>query len=138
MEQTLVLLKPDAVERRLVGEIIGRLERKGFALTAMRMLTITPALAKQHYAEHVEKSFYPQLEAFITGGPLVAMIWEGDGVIDSVRLLVGPTNGLVAPSGTIRGDYATSTQRNLVHASDSVTSAAREVALWTREIGMHT
>ncbi|MGL4943732.1 MAG: nucleoside-diphosphate kinase [Thermoguttaceae bacterium] len=129
-EQTLILLKPDAVERRLIGEIIGRLERKGFVLVAMRLIRITPELARKHYHEHVAKPFYPALEAFITGGPVVAMIWEGDGIIDSVRLLVGPTNGLQAPAGTVRGDYATSTQRNLIHASDSPESAAREIALF--------
>lgn len=129
-QQTLILIKPDAVERRLVGEIIGRLERKGFTLVAMRLIRITPELARQHYHEHVTKPFYPSLEAFVTGGSVVAMIWEGDGIVDSVRLLVGPTNGLQAPAGTVRGDYATSTQRNLIHASDSPESAAREIAIF--------
>lgn len=133
-QQTLILIKPDAVERRLVGEIIGRLERKGFTLVAMRLIRITPELARQHYHEHITKPFYLSLEEFITGGLVVAMIWEGDGIVDSVRLLVGPTNGLQAPAGTVRGDYATSTQRNLIHASDSPESAAREIAIFRRVI----
>ncbi len=127
MEQTLILLKPDAVTRGLAGEIIARFEKKGFRIAALRMLRITPELARRHYAEHVEKPFYPGLEAFITEGPSIALILEGDGVIASVRLLVGPTNGLIAPAGTVRGDFATSTQRNLVHASDSPESAKREI-----------
>lgn len=130
METTLVLIKPDAVERKLAGEIISRFERKGFAITALRMLQITPELARQHYKEHATKSFYPQLEAFITSGQTIALKIAGEGVIKSVRLMVGPTNGLEASSGTIRGDYATSTQRNLIHASDSAESASREIAIF--------
>ncbi len=128
MEQTLVILKPDTVERRLVGEILARFEKKGFRVSAMRMQTITPELARRHYADHVEKPFYPNLEAYITRGPVVVSILEGPGVIDSVRLMLGKTNGLEALPGSIRGDYATQTTENLVHASDGPESAKREIA----------
>ena len=130
MEKTLVLLKPDAVDRKLVGEILSRFERKGLTIAAMKMLTVTPELAKRHYEEHVAKPFYPGLERYITGGPTVALILEGPEVIDVVRTLVGPTNGIVASPGTIRGDYSLSHQQNLVHASDSPQSAAREIAIF--------
>ncbi len=130
MEKTLVLLKPDAVARNVVGEILARFERKGLAIVAMRMLLITPELAKRHYAEHVAKPFYPDLERYITGGPTVALILEGPEAISVVRTLVGPTNGIVAPPGTIRGDYSLSNQQNLVHASDSPPSAAREIEIF--------
>jgi len=130
MEQTLVLLKPDAVERRLVGEILGRFERKGLTITAMKLIQITPELAKRHYVEHVSKPFYPGLEAYITSGPVVAAILEGPEVVSVVRLMVGPTNGLVAPAGTIRGDFSLSNQQNLVHASDSPESAEREINIF--------
>jgi nucleoside-diphosphate kinase len=129
-EQTLILLKPDAVERRLVGEILGRFERKGLTVTAMKLLRITPDLAKRHYAEHVSKPFYPGLEEYITSGPVVAAILEGPEAIKVVRLWVGPTNGIDAPPGTIRGDFSLSAQRNLVHASDSAESAKREIELF--------
>lgn len=129
-EQTLVILKPDAVARGLVGEIIARFEKKGFRLAALRMLHLVREQAKRHYADHVDKPFYPSLEKYITGGPVVAFILEGPGVIASVRLMVGPTNGLEAPPGTIRGDFATEQQRNLIHASDSPESALREIALF--------
>ena len=102
MERTLVLLKPDCVQRRLMGQVISRFENKGFNIIAMKMLQVTPDLAKQHYAEHVEKPFYPGLEAFITGAPVLAMIIEGLDVIQVVRDILGPTSGLKAPAGTIR------------------------------------
>ena len=133
MEKTLVLLKPDAVGRKLVGEILARFERKGLAIAAIKMLTFTPELAQRHYEEHVAKPFYPGLERFITGGPTVALILEGPEVIAVVRTLVGPTNGIVAPPGTIRGDYSLSHQQNLVHASDCPQSAAREIAIFFPE-----
>lgn len=128
MEQTLVILKPDAVERRLVGEIVTRFEKKGFRITAMRMQTIAPELARRHYAAHVERPFYPELEAYITRGPVFVMVLEGPGVIESVRLMLGKTNGLEAEPGSIRGDYATETTQNLVHASDGPESARQEIA----------
>jgi nucleoside-diphosphate kinase len=130
MQKSLVLLKPDAVERRLIGEVISRFERKGLNIVAMKMLRVTPELSKQHYAEHVAKPFYPNLEEFITSSPIVALAVEGLDVIRVVREMLGATNGLKAAPGTIRGDYSSSRQMNLVHASDSEESAARELALY--------
>ena len=130
MERTLVLIKPDAVRRGLVGEVIGRLERKGLSIEALELRRMDPDLADRHYAEHVEKAFYPSLAAFMTDGPLVAMIVAGDTAIEVVRGLVGATDGRKAAPGTIRGDLSLSTQENLVHASDSADSAKRELALW--------
>ena len=133
MERTLVLLKPDCVERRLMGRVIARFEDKGLNFVAMKMLRITPALAKQHYAEHVKKDWYPALEKFITGGPVVAAVVEGLEAIRVVREMLGATNGLKAAAGTIRGDYSSSRQMNLVHGSDGLESAAREIALYFRD-----
>ena len=130
---TLVLLKPDTIARNYAGEILARFERKGLTIAAMKMLQITPELAKRHYVEHVEKPFYPSLEQYITSGPSIALVLQGPEVISIVRTLVGPTNGIVAPPGTIRGDYSTSSQLNLVHASDSPESAAREIAIFFPE-----
>jgi nucleoside-diphosphate kinase len=132
MERTLVLLKPDCVERRLMGRVIGRLEEKGLNIIAMKMLRVTPALAKQHYAEHVSKPFYPGLEKFITASPIVAMVVEGLEAIRVVRELLGATSGLKAAAGTIRGDYSSSRQMNLVHASDGAEAAQREINLYFR------
>ncbi len=133
-ERTLVLIKPDAVRRGLVGEVLGRFERKGLAIDAMVLRTMDAALADQHYAEHVDKAFYPPLKAFMTGGPLVAMIVSGDEAIDVVRTLTGATDGRKAAPGTIRGDLSLSNRENLVHASDSPESAAREIKLWFSEL----
>ena len=130
MEQTLVLLKPDCVERRLMGRIIQRFEDKGLNIVAMKMLRMTPELARRHYAEHVEKPFYPALESFITGAPVAAMVVEGLEAIRVVREMLGPTSGLKAPAGTIRGDFSGSRQMNLVHASDGPEAAARERELY--------
>jgi nucleoside-diphosphate kinase len=129
-ERTLVLIKPDAVARGLVGEVIGRFERKGLTIDTMVLRVMDAALADRHYAEHVTKAFYPPLKEFMTSGPLVAMILSGDQAVEVVRGLVGATDGRKAAAGTIRGDLSLSNQRNLVHASDSVDSAAREIALW--------
>ena len=129
-ERTLVLIKPDAVRRGLVGEILGRFERKGLALEAMVLREMDADLADRHYAEHVEKPFYPPLKTFMTGGPLVAVILAGEAAIDVVRTLVGATDGRKATAGTIRGDFSLSNRENLVHASDSPDSAKRELALW--------
>ena len=129
-ERTLVLVKPDAVRRGLVGEVLGRFERKGFALTAMELRTLTGETADRHYAEHVNKEWYPPLREFITSGPLVALVLEGDQAIEVVRGLVGATDGRKAAAGTIRGDLSLSNRENLVHASDSRESAKREVALF--------
>jgi len=130
MERTFVMFKPDCMERGLLGSILSRFERKGLRLVAMKMLRITPDLAKQHYAEHVEKPFYPGLEEFITASPVVATVMEGPEVIRVVRDMLGATSGLKAAPGTIRGDHSASRQMNLVHASDSPESAAREIDLY--------
>lgn len=130
MERTLVLLKPDCVQRRLMGQIIARFENKGLNIVAMKMLRVTPELAKKHYAEHVNKPFYPGLERFITGAPIVALIVEGLDVVRVVREMLGATSGLKANPGTIRGDYSSSRQMNLVHASDGPEAAAREIGLY--------
>jgi nucleoside-diphosphate kinase len=130
MQRTLVLLKPDCVQRRLMGTIIKRFEDKGLNIVAMKMIRVTPELSRQHYAEHVEKPFYPSLEEFITSAPVVAMAIDGLEVISVVRDILGATSGLKAAAGTIRGDYSSSRQMNLVHASDSEQSAARELELY--------
>ncbi|MFI7080838.1 MULTISPECIES: nucleoside-diphosphate kinase [unclassified Micromonospora] len=134
-ERTLVLIKPDAVRRGLVGEIVSRFERKGLRIDAMASRTMDGALADEHYAEHVDKAFYPPLKTFMTSGPLVALVLSGDQVIDVVRGLIGATDGRKAAAGTIRGDLALSNRENLVHASDSPDSAKRELALWFPELG---
>ncbi len=127
-ERTLVLVKPDAVRRGLAGEVIGRFERKGLAIVAMDLRQIDGETADRHYAEHVGKAFYPALRDFITSGPLVALVLEGDQAIAVVRGLVGATDGREAAAGTIRGDFSLSNRENLVHASDSSESADREIS----------
>ena len=116
-----------------MGQIISRFENKGLNIIAMKLLQVTPDLAKQHYAEHVEKPFYPGLEAFITGAPVLAMIIQGLDVIQVIRDMLGPTSGLKAPGGTIRGDFSSSRQMNLVHASDGPEASAREIDLYFNE-----
>jgi nucleoside-diphosphate kinase len=133
MERTLILLKPDCIQRRLIGKILSRFEEKGFNIVAMKLMQVTPTLAQQHYAEHVEKPFYPSLEKFITGAPVVAAVIEGLEVIRVIREMLGATSGLKAQPGTIRGDYSSSRQMNLVHASDGSEAAQREMALYFRE-----
>lgn len=130
MEHTFVMVKPDGVRRGLVGEVIGRLERKGLQLVRMRMLTIDEDLAGRHYAEHASKPFFADLVAFITSGPVVAMEWSGPGAIGVARTLMGPTNPAEAPPGTIRGDFGTVLTENIVHGSDSADSASREIGLF--------
>ena len=130
MERTLVLLKPDCVQRKLAGEVISRFENKGLNIIAMKMLQVTPELSKQHYHEHVEKPFYPGLESFISASPIVALVLEGLEAIGIVREMLGATSGLKAAPGTIRGDFSSSRQMNLVHASDGPEAAAREIALY--------
>ena len=130
MERTLVLLKPDCVQRRLMGRVITRFEEKGLNIIAAKVLRVTPALAKQHYAEHVTKPFYPGLEKFITASPIMALVVEGLEVIRVVREMLGATSGLKAAAGTIRGDYSSSRQMNLVHASDGPEAAQREINLY--------
>ncbi len=129
-QRTLVLLKPDAVRRGLVGEILRRYEAKGLVVVAMDLRSIETELADRHYAEHIERDFYPPLRAFVTGGPLVAAVLEGDEAVDVVRLLNGATDGRKAAPGSIRGDLALSNRENLVHGSDSVESAQREIAFF--------
>jgi len=129
-QRTLVLLKPDAVRRGLVGEIVGRYEAKGLTLVALEHRTIDGALADRHYAEHVEKDFYPPLRAFVLSGPLVAVVLEGDEAVEVVRALNGATDGRKAAPGTIRGDLSVSNRENLVHGSDSPESAEREIGIW--------
>ena len=129
-ERSLVLVKPDAVRRGLLGEVLSRFERKGLTIEALEMRTMDAALADQHYADHVEKPFYPPLKAFMTSGPLAALVLSGDEVIEVVRAMIGATDGRKAAAGTIRGDFSLSNRENLVHASDSPESAKRELALW--------
>ncbi len=129
-QQTLVLLKPDAVRRGLVGQLLSRFEAKGLVIDALQRRVIDASMADRHYAEHVEKSWYPPLRAFICSGPLVAVILSGDSAVEVVRALIGQTDGRAAPAGTMRGDLSLSNRENLVHASDSPGSAAREIALW--------
>jgi nucleoside-diphosphate kinase len=133
-ERTLVLIKPDAVRRGLVGEVLGRFERKGLTIVTLDQRTIDGETADRHYAEHVQRDFYPPLREFITSGPLVAMVLEGDEAIAVVRALNGATDGRVAAPGTIRGDLSLSNRENLVHASDSAESAAREIAIFFPEL----
>lgn len=135
MEKTLIVVKPDGVQRGLTGEILARFERRGFKLVAMKMLTVSRELAEQHYAEHASKPFFPSLCEFITSTPVVAMVLEGQNAIPLSRQMIGATDPLNATSGTIRGDYTLDKQMNLIHGSDSPESAARELKLWFPELG---
>ena len=130
MERTLVLLKPDCVQRRLMGQIITRFEDKGLNIIAMKLMRVSPELSKRHYAEHVSKPFYAGLEKFITGAPVLALVVEGLEVIRVIRDMLGATSGLKAAAGTIRGDFSSSRQMNLVHASDGPEAAKREIELY--------
>ncbi len=133
MDRTLILVKPDAFARNLTGEIIARFERKGLRLVALKLMRLDEATAKVHYAEHEGKPFFDDLVVFITSGPLVAMILEGPNAISAARQLIGSTNGIEASPGSIRGDFAIETRRNLVHGSDSAESAAREMSIYFPE-----
>jgi nucleoside-diphosphate kinase len=135
MERTLILVKPDAFARNLTGEIIARFERKGLSLAALKLMTMTPELAERHYAEHEGKPFFAELVSFITSGPLVAMVLEGEQAIKAARQVIGATNPLEANTGSIRGDYAIAVGQNMVHGSDSPESAARESALFFPDLG---
>jgi nucleoside-diphosphate kinase len=130
IEHTFVMVKPDGVSRGLVGEVIGRLERKGLKLEELRMLEVSQELARRHYSEHVDKGFFPELLAFITSGPVVAMEWSGNEAVAVARTLMGPTNPVAALPGTIRGDLATVITENIVHGSDSSESAERELGIF--------
>jgi nucleoside-diphosphate kinase len=134
-QRSFVLIKPDAVRRGLVGAVLSRLEAKGLSIVAMELRQITGELADQHYAEHVDRAFYPPLRVFVTSGPSVALVVEGDEAIEVVRAQNGATDGRKAAPGTIRGDYSLSNRENLVHGSDSPESAAREIALWFPDLG---
>ena len=134
VQRTLVLIKPDAVRRGLVGEILGRFERKGLQLVALTLREMDAELADAHYADHVDKPFYPPLKEFMTGGALVALVLAGDQAVDVVRGMIGSTDGRKAAAGTIRGDLGMSNRENLVHASDSPESATREIKLWFPEL----
>ena len=133
-EKTLVLVKPDGVRRGLVGQILSRFEAKGFTIVAANLRTLDKQTADQHYAEHVEKGWYGELREFITSGPLLSLVLEGDQAVEVVRLMVGATDGRKAAPGTVRGDFSLSNQENLIHASDSPESAAREMALFFPEL----
>lgn len=133
MEKTFAMIKPDAVQRGLVGTIISRYEAKGLRIAAMKIMLVTDELARQHYAEHVNKPFFPGLLSYITSGPVVALVLEGKNAVAEVRKLNGATNPLEAACGTIRGDFAQEVGRNVVHGSDSVESAAREIAIYFDE-----
>ena len=133
VEKTLILLKPDAVQRTIMGEIISRFEKKGLKIVALKLVNVSKELAHTHYAEHKEKPFFKGLVEFITAGPTLSMVVEGDNAIAVVRRLVGATNPQNADPGTIRHDYGMVTGRNLIHASDSATSAAREIALFFKK-----
>jgi nucleoside-diphosphate kinase len=133
-QRTLVLLKPDAVRRGLVGNVLSRFEAKGLSIVAMELRTIDAEKADEHYAEHVERDFYPPLRAFVTSGPLVVAILEGDEAVEVVRAINGATDGRKAAPGTIRGDLSLSNRENLVHGSDSPESAAREIKIWFPEL----
>ncbi len=132
-ERTLLLIKPDAIERGFVGEIIARFERKGFKIAGMKMLQMGRELAREHYSHLVSKPFYPDLEKFVTSHPLVAVVIEGKEAVEVARLIVGPTNASKAPGGTVRGDFSNSTSRNVIHASDSKETAAKEVPRFFKE-----
>ncbi|MBH8562493.1 nucleoside-diphosphate kinase [Nostoc sp. CENA67] len=133
MERTFLAIKPDGVQRGLVGEIISRFETKGFTLVGLKFLKASRELAEQHYAVHKERPFFGSLVDFITSGPVVAMVWEGDGVIASARKLIGATNPLTAEPGTIRGDLGINIGRNIIHGSDAPETAQYEIGLWFRE-----
>lgn len=127
MERTYIMTKPDAYERGLIGRIITRIEEKGFKITDMKMMNLDEPILKEHYAHLADKPFFPEIVEYMTSGPVVGMIVEGDGVVDSMRKIMGPTDGLEAMPGTIRGDFANNKSENLVHGSDSVENAEAEI-----------
>jgi len=133
LERTFLMIKPDGVQRNLVGEVIRRLESKGFTLVGLKLMSVSRELAEQHYDVHKERPFFPGLVKFITSGPVVAMVWQGEGVVASARKIIGATNPLSAEPGTIRGDYGVTVGRNLIHGSDAIETAQREVKLWFKD-----
>ncbi len=130
MERTFVMVKPDGVQRNLVGEVIRRFETKGFTLVGLKLMQVSRELAQQHYGVHKERPFFGSLVDFICSSPVVAMVWEGDGVIAAARNIIGSTNPLTAQPGTLRGDYGVSIGRNLIHGSDALETAQQEISLW--------
>lgn len=130
MERTFLMIKPDGVQRNLVGEVIRRFEAKGFTLVGLKLIKVSRTLAEQHYDIHKERPFFGSLVNFITSSPVVAMVWEGNGVVASARKIIGATNPLTAEPGTLRGDYGVSIGRNLIHGSDATETAQREISLW--------
>ena len=134
MDRTLIVFKPDAVKRGLSGELLARFERRGFKIVALKLVSVTPELAAQHYVEHVSKPFFPSLVEFITSSPVVALVLEAQNAVPLSRAMIGATSPLDAAPGTIRADYTTDKQLNLVHGSDSAESAAREIPLWFPEL----
>ena len=134
MSRTLILVKPDAFERALTGEVIARFERKGLRIEALKTMQATEEIANQHYAEHSEKPFFGELVSFITGGPLVAMVLSGAAAVPAARQMIGATNPVDAAPGSIRGDFALEMTFNMVHGSDSDESAAREISIWFPEL----
>ncbi|MBE9128225.1 MULTISPECIES: nucleoside-diphosphate kinase [unclassified Coleofasciculus] len=133
MERTFLMVKPDGVQRNLVGEIIQRFETKGFTLVGLKLMSVSRELAEEHYAVHKGKPFFGGLIEFITSGPVVAMVWEGEGIIASARKIIGATNPLNAEPGTIRGDYGVTVGRNLIHGSDALETAQQEIKLWFKD-----
>ncbi|MGO0061010.1 nucleoside-diphosphate kinase [Brevibacillus fluminis] len=130
MEKTFIMIKPDGVQRNLIGEIVARFEKKGFTLVGGKLMSVSRELAEQHYAEHKERPFFGELVDFITSGPVFAMVWQGNNVIATARNMMGKTNPVDAAPGTIRGDFAVSVGMNIIHGSDSPESAEREIGLW--------
>ncbi|MGV2831113.1 nucleoside-diphosphate kinase [Myxosarcina sp. GI1(2024)] len=130
MERTFIMIKPDGVQRHLVGEIVNRFEDKGFTLVGLKMMSVSRELAEKHYEVHKDKSFFSGLIDFITSAPVIAMVWEGESVVSAARNLIGATNPISAAPGSIRGDFGVSIGRNLIHGSDAIETARKEVALW--------
>ncbi|MDT0191363.1 MULTISPECIES: nucleoside-diphosphate kinase [unclassified Exiguobacterium] len=137
MEKTFLMVKPDGVKRGLIGEIISRFENKGYTLNRLEMVTPSVEVAEAHYAEHKEKPFFGELVEFLTSGPVVAMEWEGEDIVAVSRLMIGKTKPVDAQPGTIRGDFASTMSQNVIHGSDSVDSAERELSLWFAEVVSH-
>ncbi|WP_313890990.1 nucleoside-diphosphate kinase [Psychrobacillus sp.] len=133
MEKTFLMVKPDGVQRNLIGEIVGRFEKKGFQLVGAKLMQIPAELAEQHYGEHKERPFFGELVEFITSGPVFAMVWEGENVISTARLMMGATNPKESAPGTIRGDFAVTVGKNIIHGSDAPESAEREIGLFFKE-----
>ncbi|OEH93454.1 nucleoside-diphosphate kinase [Bacillus solimangrovi] len=138
MEKTFLMVKPDGVQRNLIGEIVSRFERKGFQLAGAKLMTISQALAEEHYGEHKERPFFGELTDFITSGPVFAMVWQGEGVIATARQMMGATNPADAAPGTIRGDFGLTVGKNVIHGSDSPGSAEREIGLFFEENELNT